>query len=77
VYDELLQAHRTHVAREREKQEYAFAARRRAVERTGLAAVRHRRLAVLDEEEREWGRQLQRRAQAIPEMLPVILARLE
>jgi hypothetical protein len=39
--------------------------------------VRNHRLAVLDEEEMEWGRQLQRWAQAIPEMLPVILARLE
>jgi len=39
VYEELVQAHRERLAREREKARYAFASRRRAIERIGLPQV--------------------------------------
>ena len=77
IYDELVQIHRERLTRERDKGTYAFAARRRAVERIGLPQVRDHRLAILDREEREWRAQLERRAQIIPEMVSLLLIRLD
>ena len=77
IYDELVQIHRERLTRERDKGTYAFAARRRAVERIGLPQVRDHRLAILEREEREWFAQLERRAQIIPEMVPLLLIRLD
>ena len=76
IYDELVQIHRERLTRERDKGAYAFAARRRAVERIGLPQVRDHRLARLDREEREWHVQVERRAQIFPEMIPLLLIRL-
>ena len=50
-----------------------LAARRRIVQRIGLPAVRAHRLAELDQEERTWREQLQRLADAQPEMVPLLL----
>ncbi len=77
IYDEVAQTHRERLTRERDKGAYAFAARRRSVERIGLPQVRDHRLAILDREEREWFAQLERRAQIIPEMVPLLLIRLD
>jgi hypothetical protein len=77
IYDELVQIHRERLTRERDKGTYAFAARRRVVERIGLPQVRDHRLSILDREEREWSAQLERRAQVIPEIVPLLLIRLE
>jgi len=77
TYDELLQIHRQRLSRERGKGEFAFAARRRAVERIGLPTVRSYRLAQLEQEERMWRDDLERRSKANPDMVPLILIRLE
>ncbi|MCK4788688.1 MAG: DEAD/DEAH box helicase [Desulfobacteraceae bacterium] len=77
IYNELVQTRMEHLNRERDKGLYAFAARRRAVERIGLPQVRDHRLAILDREEREWQAQLERRVQIIPEMLPLLLIRVD
>ncbi len=77
IYEELTQIHRERLGRERDKGTYAFAARRRSVERIGLPQVRDHRLAILEREEREWFAQLERRAQIIPELVPLLLIRLE
>lgn len=77
IYDELVQAHREHLLREREKGEYAFAARRRAIERIGLRQVRNHRLSLLEREEEHFREQLERRAQAMPEMKPLLIVRVE
>ena len=50
IYEALAQEHRTHLTREREKAEYAFAARRRSIGRIGLSEVRNHRLALLAQE---------------------------
>ena len=76
VYDELLQLHRDRLVQEREKGEYAFAARRRTVERIGLPAVRKHRLARLDQEEQAWREQLERKSQVSPELVPLIVVQL-
>jgi superfamily II DNA or RNA helicase len=77
IYDELVQAHRERLAWEREKGEYAFAARRRAIERIGLPQVRNHRLNLLEQEEERFREQLERRAQILPEMAPLLLVRVE
>ena len=77
IYDELVQTHRGLLEREREKGEYAFAARRRAIGRIGLPQVRNHRLSLLEQEEERFKEQLKRRAQISPEMVPLLLVRVE
>jgi len=77
LYEELLQKHRNRLSKEREKGEYAFTARKRIIERVGLPAVRSHRLAQLEMEEREWKENLERKSLVAPEMLPLLLVRLD
>jgi superfamily II DNA or RNA helicase len=77
IYDELVLVHRERLTRERVKGEYAFAARRRAIERVGLPQVRNHRLSLLEQEEKRFREQLERRAQMLPEMVPLLLVRVE
>ncbi len=77
VYDELVEEHRAQAAREMEKLDYSFAARRRAVERIGLPEVREHRMAILAEEERAAREKLEQTATAYPEMMPLLLLRVE
>jgi len=67
----------SHLAAEREKSEYAFTARRRAVARIGLPAVRDHRLSQLAGEERAWRAQLDRRTGTSPELGPLLLVHVE
>jgi len=55
----------------------AFSARRRAIERIGLPHVRNHRLSLLEQEEERFHEQLERRAQILPEMTPLLLVRVE
>ena len=55
----------------------AFAARRRTVERIGLPAVRYHRLAQLEREEQTWRDQSKRQAEVSPDLVPLLLLRLE
>jgi hypothetical protein len=73
LYDTLVQTHQARVAREREKGDYAFTARRRAVERVGLQAVRSHRLTQLAQEEQAWREQLKRLAEVQPELTPLVI----
>jgi len=77
IYDELVQEHRSRLTREREKGEYAFAARRSVIERVGLPQVRDHRLNLLRQEEQAWNEKLKRKAQVYPEMVPLIVIRVE
>ena len=77
IYDELVQEHRSRLTREREKGEYAFAARRSVIERVGLLQVRDHRLNLLRQEEQTWNEDLKRKAQVYPEMMPLIVIRVE
>jgi hypothetical protein len=76
IYDELVLAHRDHRARAREKGEYAFATRRQAVERIGLPAVRHYRLAQLAHEAQAWREQLSRMAEVQPELILLLIVQV-
>ncbi len=77
IYEALLQEHRGRIAREREKADYAFAARRKTVERIGLPQVRNYRLSLLSQEERSFQEQLDQKAHAYPEMVPLLVIRVE
>ena len=77
IYEALLQEHRARIAREREKADYAFAARRKTVERIGLPQVRNYRLNLLSQEERSFQEQLDQKAHALPELSPLIIIRVE
>ena len=77
IYEELVQAHRARLAREREKGEYAFVARRRTIERIGLSQVRTHRLRLLEQEEERFREELEHRAQILPEIVPLLLVRVE
>jgi len=77
IYEALVQEHRARIAREREKANYAFAARRKTVERIGLPQVRNYRLNLLTQEERSFQEQLDQKAHALPEMVPLLVIRVE
>lgn len=77
IYEALVQEHRVRVAREREKASYAFAARHRTIERIGLPQVRNYRLNLLAQEERSFQEQLDQKAHAYPEMVPLLVIRVE
>ncbi|MDI3532850.1 MAG: hypothetical protein PWR28_1195 [Synergistaceae bacterium] len=77
IYEALVQEHRCRIAREREKADYAFAARRRTVERIGLPQVRNYRLNLLAQEERSFQEQLNQKAHAYPDMVPLLVIRVE
>lgn len=77
IYQEMIQAHRTHMEAERKKASYTFGARRRAVERIGLPAVRDHRLSQLAAEERMWLEELDRKSEASPELVPLLLIGVE
>jgi hypothetical protein len=77
IYEALVQEHRARIAREREKADYAFAARRKTVERIGLPQVRNYRLSLLAQEELSFQEQLDQKAHAYPEMVPLLVIRIE
>ncbi len=57
--------------------DYAFAARRKTIERIGLPQVRNYRLNLLSQEERSVQEQLDQNAHASPDMSPLIVIRVE
>lgn len=77
IYEALVQEHRANIAREREKANYTFAVRRKTIERIGLPQVRSYRLHLLAQEERTFQEQLDLKAHAYPEMVPLLMIRVE
>ena len=77
IYQELLRAHRSDVSARRERNEHSFAARRRSIARIGLPAVRNHRLAQLAVEEQSWRAALDREGDVGPDLVPVIIVRID
>ena len=77
IFDALTHEHSEFIIREREKFDYALAARRRAVERIGLPQVRNHRLKVLLKDEQEFRVALDQKTRLYPEMVPLIILRVE
>jgi len=65
------------ITREREKVDFAFSARRKTIRQIVLPQVRQYRLGVLEQEERDIREHLERKAQAYPEMFPLLMIRAE
>lgn len=63
--------------RDRRRGEQTFAARQVAIERIGLPAVRMHRLTLLDEERQVWRETLVRDEEALPELVPLLILRVE
>lgn len=77
AYRDLYERHQSQLKREREKGEYAFQMRRDALNRVGLSQVRQHRLRLLEEDVRVWTEALRKREQIMPELLPVLILRVE
>ncbi len=77
IYDELVQLHRERLAREREKGEFAFAVRHKAIKGIGLPQVRNHRLSLLQQEEQRFREHLELKARIMPDMVPLLLVRVE
>jgi superfamily II DNA or RNA helicase len=77
IYEALVQEHRARIAREREKADHAFAARRKTVERIGLPQVRDYRLNLLTQEQRAFQEQLDQKVHIYPELVPLLMIRVE
>ena len=76
IFDELLSAHQISIGRERKKADYAFASRRRIIERIGLSQVRGYRTRILAEEESAWNREFANRESALPELAAVLMIKV-
>ena len=77
TYEELLRSWHAQRVCSREKAEDTFAVRQRAIERIGLATVRQHRLSLLNEEAETWRRQFAADAAVSPEVVPLLLMRVE
>jgi hypothetical protein len=77
VYNALVHEHRLFLEREGERVAQAFAARRRAIEQIALPQVRNHRLSRLAGEEIKRQKQLDREDGVYPEMIPLLVIRVE
>lgn len=77
AFHDLQTRHQKRLRRDQEKGHHAFQVRRGALGRLGLPEVRQHRLKRLDEEERAWAADLQKREHILPELQPVVLLRVE
>ena len=77
IYLELRQKHLNRIKLENEKAEYSFRARRRLLANVGLAQVRAYRLRKLEEEEKIFKADLERQKQVLPELIPLLILRID
>jgi len=76
VFQELQEAHRLRIERERRKTTHAFESRRRAIERVGLPQVRSHRLSQLERERQAWATSMAAKEAAVPELSAIVLLRV-
>jgi hypothetical protein len=76
AFSDLRQEHLDAIDREVERGTTAMTARRRAIERVGLAEVRQHRLKRCDAEDAEWRREVADARQIVPEIRPILLMRV-
>jgi len=77
IYNELLQEHTAILEKEKEKIEYSFSIRRKSIERIGLPQVKAHRLNQLDHEVEEWRTKFSKRIHVQPELIPLLVLRVE
>jgi hypothetical protein len=74
---ELMRFHESRFKTERDNRCYSFDARRRAIEKIGLAAVRQHRLSELEKQKSEWEREFEARSIVHPSLTPSLMLRIE
>lgn len=77
VFLDLKLSHQQRIEREQHKGEYALQARRQATQRVGLENVRKHRQARLDQEEKEFRQRIQEMQYAVPDLLPLLILRVQ
>ncbi|HIJ35812.1 MAG TPA: DEAD/DEAH box helicase [Deltaproteobacteria bacterium] len=77
IYLALRQKHLNRIHLESEKAEYSFNARRRLLANVGLAQVRAYRLRQLENEETSCKAGLERQKQILPELIPLLMLRID
>lgn len=77
IYEELVGMHHKWMTEERQKWEYSFEARLRAIERIGLATVRNYRRRELEHARQAWEQEMSQRSRVTPELMPLTLIRVE
>ena len=75
-YEELIKAYHTYLAREKEKMEYTFSKKLKAIQRVGLREVRDYRLRQLEIEKQKFIEEYERKKQTVPELVPLIVVRI-
>ena len=68
--------HQLSTTREAERMEYAFAARRRLIDRLGLPGVRNRRIALLEAETAAWRQKASSKMQTTPTLTAICMLRV-
>ncbi len=76
VFQELQEAHRKRIQRERRKTLQAFESRRRAIEHVGLPQVRSHRLSQLEREQQAWTTSIAAKEAVVPELSAIVLLRV-
>lgn len=73
IFKDFVRQHRARLEREEQNALHSFAVRRNLINRIGLPEVRNYRLSRLDQEEREWRVEFDRRGEINPEVVPVLV----
>jgi superfamily II DNA or RNA helicase len=76
LLDELLEEWDRKTKQEREKSEYSFTARRRAIERVGIPQIKQHRLAELERDEQQWRESTVQAVAAIPDLSPAFIIKV-
>jgi len=76
VFDQLVASHQSKIQRETKKMRFAFDARKRNIERIGLAEVRQFRLRQLEQDREGWERKLASADRILPSLEPIIIVRV-
>lgn len=68
VFNKMVNEHQKNVEAEKEKGEFSFNARRRAVQRIGLPEVRNYRLRLLEQDYQQWQDEMKAAEYVYPEL---------
>lgn len=77
IFEELVRKHQDRITEEREKAQYSFESRRKAINRLGLSEVRAYRLEKLEFEAKQFFKEIEKREQIEPELKPLIVMHVQ
>jgi len=77
LFEELVRRHQDRMAEEKEKAEYAFESRRKAIHKLGLPEVRAYRLSKLEQEAARFFTEMKKSEQVQPDLTPLIIVHVQ